>query len=90
MDDATISMLMGPYGVTVGALVVAAGAIRASIFLYRELTTERRGRLEDQQKYLDVVESQKNYHIEAQKVLTKNIVVMEMVREYLQKGRGGE
>lgn len=83
MEETTWQILLGPYGLTVGAVLVAGGAIRAAWKLYETNQDLHQKRIDDQERYLDLVESQKGYHIEAQKVLTKTIVVMERVETQL-------
>lgn len=80
-------MLLGPAGYSVGATVVVVAVTRAALALYREVQTERSGRLEDRERYLEVVESQREFHVEQTRVLTRAVVTLERVEGHLAKAQ---
>lgn len=83
MDDGTLQLLLGPYGLTVGAVLVAGGLTRAALHLHRLNQDLHQKRVDDQEKYLSLVESQQNNHLETQRVVTRALVLIERVEKHL-------
>jgi hypothetical protein len=77
VEEVSLQMLLGPYGLTVAAVTVAVGLTRAVIHLHRlnqELQDKRMG---DQKQYLGLVETQQQYHMEQQRLIERAIMVMD-------------
>lgn len=76
-------MLLGPYGLTVGAVMVAAGAIKAALHLHRLNQELHQKRVTDQDRYLQLVEAQQQHHLEAQRIITRGALIMERMEQHL-------
>ena len=85
MDTSTLQMLLGPYGLTVGAVFVVIAVTRAALHLHKVNQELHQKRIEDQDRYLALVESQQQHHLEAQRIVTKGALIMERVETILNR-----
>lgn len=92
MGEDTLQLLIGPYGLSVAAVLTVVAVTRASIHLYRQVIETHEARLKDQQRYLDLMESQRDYYEQAMTTLAQtkaaleqSTKVHEQVVEYLRK-----
>ena len=83
MDQETLNLIIGPTGGIVVLALIAAACARGLYVLYNANQILHDKRVAQQEKFLELVESQRDYHMEAQKVLTKSIVLMERVEQVL-------
>lgn len=86
MEQSILQLLLGPTGVAVGAVLVAAGLIKAALYLHRGWMDESKARLEDQKQYLEIVEAERDFHVESQKLIARAILIMEKMEDQLRGG----
>lgn len=88
MEDASWQLLLGPYGLTAAALLAVAALTRAALHLHRINQELHQKRVNDQEKYLALVESQQEHHLEAQRIITRGALIMERVERHLEQRAG--